>query len=78
MSEVKLSTAILVCAVVGMATYVITKGGGSAENVWRKAKMLYFGAVHMLVSIDKRFKPEVRERYQSLGASLLVCLCRVQ
>ncbi|CAM9128105.1 unnamed protein product [Ascophyllum nodosum] len=59
MSEVKLSTAILVCAVVGMATYVITKGGGSAENVWRKAKMLYFGAVHMLVSIDKRFKPEM-------------------
>lgn len=59
MSETRLSTVILVCAVVGAATYVLSSGGAAAENIWRKARLLGIGAVHMLFSKDKRFKAEV-------------------
>lgn len=57
MSEARLSTIILVCAAMGVATYLT----GSAENIWRKVKLAGIGAVHMLLSKDKKFKPEVCE-----------------
>lgn len=59
MSEVRLSTVIMMCAVVGAVTYVINSRGGAAENIWRKVKLSSIGAVHMLFSKDKKFKPEV-------------------
>ncbi|CAN0525274.1 unnamed protein product, partial [Ectocarpus sp. 12 AP-2014] len=55
MSEVRLSTVILVCAGFGVLAFV----SGSAENIWRKVKLAGIGAVHMLLSKDKKFKPEV-------------------
>ncbi|CAM9107379.1 unnamed protein product [Pylaiella littoralis] len=55
MSETRLSTIILVFAAIGVGTYLT----GSAENIWRKAKLAGIGAVHMLLSKDKKFKPEV-------------------
>lgn len=59
MSEAKLSTVILVFTVVGVAAYVISSGPQAIENVWRKIKLIGFGTLHMLLSKDKRFKPEV-------------------
>lgn len=56
MSEVRLSTVILVCAGFGVLAFI----SGSAENIWRKVKLAGIGAVHMLLSKDKKFKPEVR------------------
>lgn len=38
-----------------MGTYLT----GTAENIWRKIKLTGIGAVHMLLSKDKKFKPEV-------------------
>ncbi|CAM9889933.1 unnamed protein product, partial [Ectocarpus sp. 8 AP-2014] len=55
MSEVRLSTVILVCAGFGVLAFI----SGSAENIWRKVKLAGIGAVHMLLSKDKKFKPEV-------------------
>eukprot|EP00903_Cladosiphon_okamuranus_P009286 g8860.t1 len=55
MSDVRLSTIILVCAAIGVGTYLT----GSAENIWRKVKLTGTGVVHMLLSKDKRFKPAV-------------------
>ena len=55
MSDARLSTIILVCAVIGVGTYLT----GSAENIWRKVKLTGIGAVHMLLSKDKKFKPQV-------------------
>ncbi|CAN0098465.1 unnamed protein product, partial [Ectocarpus sp. 13 AM-2016] len=72
MEEVRLSTVILVCASFGVLAFV----SGSAENIWRKVKLAGIGAVHMLLSKDKKFKPEVClsrifER-DTFGASLRV------
>eukprot|EP00752_Nemacystus_decipiens_P016413 g14670.t1 len=55
MSDARLSTIILVCAAIGVGTYLT----GSAENIWRKVKLTGIGAVHMLLSKDKKFKPQV-------------------
>ncbi len=67
MSEARLSTIILVCAAIGVGTYLT----GSAENIWRKVKLVGVGAVHMLLSKDKKFKPEVRLRVRAW-----FCWCR--
>eukprot|EP00903_Cladosiphon_okamuranus_P017337 g15974.t1 len=56
MSEARLSTIILVCAAIGMGTYL----SGSAGNIWRKVKLAGTSAVHMLLSKDQNSKPEVR------------------
>ncbi|CAM9127714.1 unnamed protein product [Scytosiphon promiscuus] len=50
-----LSTVMLVCAGFGVLAFI----SGSAENIWRKVKLAGVGAVHMLLSKDKKFKPEV-------------------
>lgn len=68
MSEARLSTIILVCAAIGVGTYLT----GSAENIWRKVKLAGIGAVHMLLSKDKKFKPEVRARFPRNCAVLVV------
>lgn len=60
MSEVRLSTVIMVCVAFGVATYAVNSGSAAAENIWRKVKLASIGAVHMMFSKDKKFKPEVR------------------
>lgn len=73
MSDARLSTIILVCAAIGVGTYLT----GSAENIWRKVKLTGIGAVHMLLSKDKKFKPQVRARVPALAGFILgvsVCL----
>ena len=59
MSEVRLSTVIMVCVAFGVATYAVNSGSAAAENIWRKVKLASIGAVHMMFSKDKKFKPEV-------------------
>lgn len=69
MSEAKLSTVILVFTVVGVAAYVISSGPQAIENVWRKIKLVGFGTLHMLLSRDKRFKPEVSSVFTVIRVS---------
>lgn len=55
----RLSTVIMVCVAFGVATYAVNSGSAAAENIWRKVKLASIGAVHMMFSKDKKFKPEV-------------------
>lgn len=60
MSDMQLSTVVLAFAAIGAATYVVSSGtGATAENIWRKVKLTCVGVLHMVLSKDKKFKPEV-------------------
>lgn len=59
MSDTELTTVILVCGIIGAATFVLGSGENATENVWRKVKLLGAGVLHMLLSKDKKFVPGV-------------------
>lgn len=63
MSDTHLTTVILICGIIGAATFVLGSGDHAAENVWRKIRLTGVGALHMLLSEDKKLKVAVSETF---------------